>query len=70
LRVEAVEFETSGHVDDTGFAGLAGGKVAGLLGLAGAAAVGAIPDVAGGGEDLQQEGGQGQVKPVRGETPP
>jgi hypothetical protein len=65
-----MEFDSSGDVDDAGFAGLAGGEVAGLLGLAWAGAVGAVADEEVGDEDFQQEGGQCQVKLVRGENPP
>ena len=43
-----MKFDTSGDVDDAGFVGPACGEVAGLLGLAGAGAVGPVPDVAGG----------------------
>ena len=53
-----------------GFAGPACGEVAGLFGLAGAGSVGAVTDEEVGDEDFQQEGGEGQVKLVRGESPP
>jgi hypothetical protein len=65
-----VEFDSPGDVDDAGFAGLACGEVAGLFGLAGAGAVGAVADEEVGNEDFHQEGGEGQVKLVRGESPP
>jgi hypothetical protein len=65
-----MEFDSSGDVAHAGFAGLAGGKVAGFLGFAGAGAVGPVSDEGGWLKDLQQESGQGQVKLVRGENPP
>nr|WP_165036434.1 hypothetical protein [Candidatus Protofrankia californiensis] len=68
--VEAVEFDASGDVDHAGFVGPAGGEVAGFLGLAGAGAVGAVPDERRGSQDLEEEGGQCQVTLVRGESPP
>jgi hypothetical protein len=52
-----MEFDASGDIDDAGFAGLAGGEVAGLLGLAGAGAVVAVAYEEVGDEDFQQEGG-------------
>jgi hypothetical protein len=65
-----VEFDASVDVDDAGFAGFAGGEVAGFEGGAGAGPFGAVADEEAGDEDFQQEGGQGQVKLVRGENPP
>jgi hypothetical protein len=47
-----------------------GGKVAGLLGGAWAGPVGAVADEEAWVEDLEQEGGDGQVKILRGESPP
>src|SRR6266487_1774683 len=46
------------------------GEIAGLPGLAGAGSPGAVTDEEWRVEDLQQEGGQRQVKLVRGEKPP
>ena len=47
----------------------AGGKVAGLLGGPWAGPAGAVADEEGRVEDLEQEGGQGQVKILGGEMP-
>lgn len=66
---EAVDLNSSGDGGDAGLV-LAGGEVAGLLGGPGAAAAGALADSVVRVEDLEQEGGQGQVKLVRGESPP
>ena len=67
--VEAVELDSSG---DVGHAGLvfAGGEVTSLLGGPGAGPVGAVADEEPRVQDLEQEGGQGQVKLVRGGNPP
>jgi outer membrane lipoprotein SlyB len=62
--------DSSGDVDDAGFGGFAGAEVTGLEGGAWAGSVGAVADPERGGEDLQQEGGQRQVKLVRGGNPP
>jgi len=67
---EAVEFDSEGDVGHTWLVVAAPGEVAGLPGLAGAGPAGAVPDEELRFEDLQQEGGQGQVKLVRGEKPP
>ena len=48
----------------------AGGEVAGLLGRSWAGPVGAVADEEARVEDLEQEGGDGQVKILRGENPP
>ena len=66
---EAMDLEASGDTDDGGSV-LAGGEVAGLLGGAGAGPVGAVADEEARVEDLEQERGQGQVKILRGESPP
>jgi len=66
---EQVELDASGDGRDGGLAGLAGGEVAGLLGLSGAGAVRAVADEEAGLEDLQQERGQRQVQLVRGGKP-
>jgi hypothetical protein len=66
---EAVDLEASGDADDAGSI-FAGGEVAGLLGGAGAGPVGAVADEESRVEDLEQERGQGQVKILRGKSPP
>ena len=66
---EAVELEASGDTDDAGLI-FAGGEVAGLLGGPWAGPVGAVADEEVWVEDLEQEGGDGQVKILRGESPP
>jgi hypothetical protein len=48
----------------------AGGEVAGLLGRAWAGPVGPVADEEVRVEDLEQEGGDGQVKILRGKSPP
>jgi hypothetical protein len=48
----------------------AGGEVAGLLGRSWAGPVGPVADEEVRVEDLEQEGGDGQVKILRGENPP
>lgn len=66
---EAVEFDPSGDVDEAGLI-FAGGEVAGLLRGPWAGPVGAVADEEARVEDLEQEGGHGQVKLVRGGNPP
>ena len=66
---EAVDLDASGDADDAGLI-FAGGEVAGLLGGSWAGPVGPVADEEGRVEELEQEGGQGQVKFVRGESPP
>ena len=66
---EAVDLETSGDADHAGLI-FAGGEVAGLLGGPWAGPVGAVAHEGAGVEDLEQEGGDGQVKVLRGESPP
>ena len=66
---EAVDLEAAGDADDAGLI-FAGGEVAGLLGGSRAGPVGPVADEESRVEDLQQEGGQGQVSLVRGEIPP
>lgn len=68
--LEAVEFDSAGDVGHTWLVVPAPGEVAGLPGLAGAGPAGAVTDEELRVEDLQQEGGQRQVKLVRGEKPP
>src|SRR6266481_10092602 len=51
VRAEQVKLDFPGDVGDAGPAGLAGGEVAGFLGLARAGPVRAVPDEGGGGED-------------------
>ena len=65
---EAVDLEASGDADDAGLI-FAGGEVAGLLGGSWAGPVGAVADEESRVEDLEQEGGDGQVKILRGESP-
>ena len=66
---EAVELDAAGDADDAGLI-FAGGEVAGLLGGSWAGPIGSVADEEGRVEDLEQEGGQGQVSLVRGESPP
>ncbi len=67
---QAVEFDSAGDVGHAWLAVPAPGEIAGLPGLAGAGSPGAVTDEEWRVEDLQQEGGQRQVKLVRGEKPP
>ena len=67
--LEAVELDASGDVDDAGLV-FAGGEVAGLLGGPWAGPAGSVADEEVRVEDLEQESGQGQVKILRGESPP
>src|SRR4051794_35710363 len=69
LGSEAVDLEAAGDPDDAGLI-FAGGEVAGLLGGSWAGPVGPVVDEEGRVEDLEQEGGDGQVKILRGESPP
>ncbi|MGZ8749827.1 MAG: hypothetical protein ACXWYP_02995 [Pseudonocardia sp.] len=64
-----MDLEASGDADDAALI-FAGGEVAGLFGGAWAGPVGAVADEEGRVEDLEQERGQGQVKILRGESPP
>ena len=64
---EAVDLDASGDADDAGLI-FAGGEVAGFLGGSWAGPVGSVADEEGRVEDLEQEGGQGQVSLVRGEA--
>lgn len=66
---EQVEVDLPDDVGDAGLAWLAGGKVACLLGPAGAVAAGAVTDERAGQEDLQQERREGEFWPVRGKKP-
>jgi hypothetical protein len=66
---EAVDLEAAGYPDDAGLI-FTGGEVAGLLGSSWAGPVGPVADEEGRVEDLEQEGGDGQVKILRGESPP
>ena len=70
LVFEAVEFDSAGDVGHAWLVIPAPGEIAGLFRLAGAGPAGAVADVEPRVEDLQQEGGQRQVKLVRGEKPP
>jgi hypothetical protein len=58
-----------GDVGHGGFAGFAGGEVAGSLGLAWAGASWSGPDVEGRVERFQEEDRQGEVILAGGETP-
>ena len=64
-----MNLDASGDADDAGLI-FAGGEVAGLLGGPRAGPVGAVADEEAGVEDLEQEGGDGQVKILRGENLP
>ena len=64
-----MNLDASGDADDAGLI-FAGGEVAGLLGGPRAGPVGAVADEEARVEDLEQEGGDGQVKILRGESPP
>lgn len=66
---EAVELDAAGDADDAGLI-FAGGEVAGLFGGSWAGPVGSAADEEGRIEDLEQERGHGQVKILRGESPP
>ena len=66
---EAVDLDASDDADDAELI-FAGGEVAGLLGGPWAGPAGAVADEGVRVEDLEQEGGQGQVSLVRGEIPP
>jgi hypothetical protein len=66
---EAVDLDASDDADDAELI-FAGGEVAGLLGGSWAGPVGPVADEESGVEDLEQEGGQGQVKIRRGKSPP
>jgi hypothetical protein len=65
---EQVELDCAGDFGDAGLTWLAGGEVAGLLGLARAGPVGAVVGEEGGHEDLGQERGEGEVGLLRGES--
>jgi hypothetical protein len=66
---EAVDLEAAADADDAGLI-FAGGEVASLLRGPWAGPVGPVADEESRVEDLEQEGGQGQVSLVRGEIPP
>ena len=65
-----MEFDSAGDVGHAWLVVPAPGEVAGLFRLAGTGPAGAVADEEPRVEDLQQEGGQGQVKLVRGGKPP
>ena len=67
--LEAVDLDATGDADHAGLI-FAGGEVAGFLGGSWAGPVGPFADEEGRVEDLEQEGGDGQVKILRGESPP
>ena len=64
-----MDLDASGDVDHAGLI-FAGGEVTGLLGGSWAGPVGPVADEECRVEDLEQEGGDGQVKILRGESPP
>ena len=64
-----MDFEAAGDADQAGLI-FAGGEVAGLLSGSWAGPVGPVADEEARVEDLEQEGGQGQIKFLRGESPP
>jgi hypothetical protein len=66
---EAVDLDAADDPEDAGLF-FAGGEVAGLLGGSWAGPVGPVADEEGWVEDLEQEDGEGQVKILRGESPP
>jgi hypothetical protein len=66
--LEAVELDPAGDAGHGWLVVTAPGEVAGFLGLAGAGPAGAVADSELRIEDLQQEGGQGQVQAVRGKA--
>jgi hypothetical protein len=67
--LEAVDLDATGDADHAGLI-FAGGEVAGFLGGSWAGPVGPVADEEGRVEDLEQEDGHGQVKVLRGESPP
>ena len=69
-RVKAVELDSPGDAGHTRLVVPAPGEIAGLLRLARAGPARAFAHVEPGFQDLQQEGGQRQVKLVRGGKPP
>jgi hypothetical protein len=69
VALQAVDLDAAGDPDDAGLI-FAGGEVAGLLGGSWTGPVRSVADEKSGVEDLEQEGGQGQVKILRGESPP
>jgi hypothetical protein len=67
--LEAVDLDATGDADHAWLI-FAGGEVAGFLGGSWAGPVGPVADEEGRVEDLEQEDGHGQVKVLRGESPP
>jgi hypothetical protein len=66
--IEQAELDPAGNSGDAGLTGLAGREVAGLLGLPRAGAVRAVAGKEARQENLQQEGGEGEVCLVRGKA--
>jgi len=66
---EQVELDVPLHVGDGGFAGLAGGEVAGFLGFPRADPFGPVADGEAGDKDFEQERGEGEFLLVRGGKP-
>ncbi len=69
VRAEQVELDFPDDVGDARLAGLAGGEVAGFLGLARAGPVRAVAGEGARGEDLEQERGEREIGLLRGEKP-
>ena len=69
MRAEQVKLDFPDNVDDARLAGLAGGEVAGFLGLARAGPVRAVAGEGAGGEDLEQERGEREILVLRGKKP-
>lgn len=69
MGAEQVELYFPDDIGDARFAELAGGEVAGFLGLAGAGPVRAVAGEGGGGEDLEQERGEREIGLLRGKKP-
>ena len=69
VRSEQVELDLPDDAGDARLAGLAGGEVAGFLGLAGAGPVRAIAGEGARGEDLEQERSEREIGLLRGKKP-
>jgi len=69
VRAEQVELDFPDDAGDARLTGLAGGEVAGFLGLAGAGPVRAVAGEGARGEDLEQERGKREIGLLRGKKP-
>ena len=69
MRAEQVKLDFPDDIGDARLAGLAGGEVAGSLGLAGAGPVRAVAGEGARGQDLQQERGEREIGMLRGKKP-